>query len=46
MPGRHKGPELKEWGIGKLSTLLQSHVDPPEPCRSNSQIILQVTDTI
>ncbi|KAI9346313.1 tyrosyl-DNA phosphodiesterase I [Pilaira anomala] len=41
VPGRHKGPELKEWGIGKLSTLLQSHVDPPEPCRSNSQIILQ-----
>lgn len=42
IPGRHKGPDLKKWGMLRLAQVLQDYVQLPEQCCQESSVVIQV----
>lgn len=42
VPGRHRDSAFRSWGIERLATVLRYNIYLPEPCRSSSQLVLQV----
>ncbi|KAI8329710.1 tyrosyl-DNA phosphodiesterase I [Chlamydoabsidia padenii] len=41
IPGRHKGPDLKKWGMLRLAQVLQDYVQLSEQCCQESSIVIQ-----